>query len=110
MKVLEVNVDDIGMGGVFSLVRNVIEHRPSGMQIDIATIEPFEKEENVAQLNKAGCQVHFVGFTGQKLIKQLVVMWKLSRLVRKEKYRACIYTQMLRINCLCPLSLVKYRV
>ena len=29
MKVLEVNVDDIGMGGVFSLVRNVIEHRPS---------------------------------------------------------------------------------
>lgn len=112
MKVLEVNVDDIGMGGVFSLVRNVIEHRPSGMQIDIATIEPFEKEENVAQLNKAGCQVHFVGFTGQKLIKQLVVMWKLSRLVRREKY-SCVHihsdvaNKLLVSSVACKISGVK---
>ena len=112
MKVLEVNVDDIGMGGVFSLVRNVIEHRPSGMQIDIATIEPFEKEENVAQLNDAGCQVHFVGYTGQKLIKQLVVMWKLSRLVRKEKY-SCVHihsdvaNKLLVSSVACKMSGVK---
>lgn len=35
-KVLEVNVDDLYLGGVFSLVKNVVKNKPKDMQIDIA--------------------------------------------------------------------------
>lgn len=38
-KVLEVNVDDLYLGGVFSLVKNVVKNKPKDMQIDIAAIE-----------------------------------------------------------------------
>ena len=41
-KVLEINVDDVGYGGVFSLVKNVIENKPESLEIDIAAIEKFE--------------------------------------------------------------------
>ena len=46
MRVLEINVDDIGMGGVFSLVRSLIFCCDNSISIDIAAIEPFEQEEN----------------------------------------------------------------
>ena len=41
-KILEVNVDDMGFGGVYSLVRNVILAKPAGTTLDIACIEPFD--------------------------------------------------------------------
>ncbi|OWV26221.1 multidrug MFS transporter [Fibrobacter sp. UWB1] len=90
MKVLEINVDDIGMGGVFSLVRNVIAHRPSDMQIDIAAIELFEKEENLKALEKLGCHVHYIGFAKSKLMKQFIVFFRLICLIKKEKY-SCVH-------------------
>ena len=47
VKVLEVNVDDQGNGGVFSLIKSVIENKPDDLKIDIAALEPFEKKENI---------------------------------------------------------------
>ena len=44
-KILEVNVDDLYSGGVFSLVKNVIINKPHRLQMDIATFEKFEKKE-----------------------------------------------------------------
>ena len=41
IKVLEVNVDDLHTGGVYSLVKNVIEHSSKEIQIDIGAIEKF---------------------------------------------------------------------
>lgn len=40
-RVLEINVDDQHSGGVYSLVRNVIENRGEGITIDIDAIERF---------------------------------------------------------------------
>lgn len=47
-KVLEVNVDDLNMGGVYGLVKNVIiNNKNSEIQIDIATIEHYSDNRNV---------------------------------------------------------------
>ena len=46
-RILEVNVDDMGFGGVYSLVRNVILAKPAGTTLDIACIEPFEQQKNI---------------------------------------------------------------
>ena len=50
MKVLEVNVDDIGMGGVYALVKNLILNKGEKLRIDIAAIEPFENPDNICLL------------------------------------------------------------
>ena len=47
IKVLEVNVDDLHTGGVYSLVKNVIEHSSKEIQIDIGAIEKFVNQKNV---------------------------------------------------------------
>ena len=46
-KVLEVNVDDLNMGGVYGLVKNVIiNNNNKNIQIDIASIEHFANHAN----------------------------------------------------------------
>ncbi len=59
-KILEVNVDDMGFGGVYSLVRNVILAKPARTTLDIACIEPFEQQKNIDELAAHGCTVHYV--------------------------------------------------
>lgn len=86
MKILEVNVDDIGNGGVFSLVRNVIRNKPAGAVVDIAAIEPFERQENIDELASLGCTVHYVGRQGSKALKQFYVFRNVKRLVRDGGY------------------------
>lgn len=86
MKILEVNVDDIGNGGVFSLVRNVIRNKPAGAVVDIAAIEPFERKENIDELARLGCSVHYVGRQGSKALKQFYVFRNVKRLVRDGGY------------------------
>ncbi len=86
MKILEVNVDDIGNGGVFSLVRNVIRNKPAGAVVDIAAIEPFERQENIDELRDLGCTVHYVGRLGSKALKQFFVFRNVKRLVRDGGY------------------------
>lgn len=86
MKVLEVNVDDIGMGGVFSLVRSIIKNKPEGVVVDIAAIEPFENPDNLSELASFGCTVHYVGRSGSKLLKQFYVFRNVRRLVSQGGY------------------------
>ncbi len=86
MKILEVNVDDIGNGGVFSLVRNVIRNKPAGAVVDIAAIEPFERHENIDELASLGCSVHYVGRKGSKALKQFYAYSNVKRLVRSGGY------------------------
>ena len=47
MKVLEVNVDDVGLGGVYALVNSVIRNKPEGLKLDIACIAEFENPNNI---------------------------------------------------------------
>ena len=90
MKVLEINVNDIGMGGVFSLVRNVIRMKKEDVQIDIATLEPFEKQENEAELRQLGTEIYYVGYEGNKLLKQFVCFFNMYTLVKRRRY-GCVH-------------------
>lgn len=85
-KVLEVNVDDNGYGGVYSLVKNVIAHKPETLQIDIACQEPFEKQENIDALNAMGTQVYYVGCGGNKILKQRHIYRCLKQLMMEKAY------------------------
>ena len=86
IRVLEVNVDDNGMGGVFSFVRNVIRGKDDSLKIDIASLEPFENENNLAELNSYGSNVYYVGRKGSQLIKQIGSFSKLISLQHKCQY------------------------
>lgn len=90
VRVLEVNVDDIGMGGVFSLVRNVIRHNQGKIHIDIATLEPFENHSNIEELEGYGCKVHYVGYKKSKIIKQFICLIKLKKIVEDYGY-TCVH-------------------
>lgn len=85
-RVLEVNVDDIGCGGVFSLVKSIVQNNNGEVSIDIASIERFENENNILLLAQSNCQVHFVGYEGNKMIKQIKCFINLSRLLRQHSY------------------------
>jgi glycosyltransferase involved in cell wall biosynthesis len=85
-KILEVNVDDRGLGGVYGLVRNVIRNKPKDLQIDIACLETFENQKNIDELAGYGCHVHYVGYAGNKLVKQLKIYRNMKALIKKEQY------------------------
>lgn len=86
IKVLEVNVDDQGNGGVYSLIKSVIENKPEDMQIDIAALEPFEKKENIKYLRSRGTRIFFVGYKGNKIKKQIYIYKHMCTLLKKERY------------------------
>lgn len=84
--ILEVNVDDIGRGGVYSLVINVIQHKSAHEKIDIASLEHFENEKDIEFLGNLGCKVYFVGHDGNKLSKQIYIYRNLKTLLTGSDY------------------------
>ena len=87
-RILECNVDDMGFGGVYSLVRNVILSRPEGVKMDIACIEPFEKQEHIDELAQYGCDVHYVGANVNKIKKQFAIVRNLTTVMKAGGYDA----------------------
>lgn len=59
-RVLEVNVDDRGRSGVYSLVTNVIKNKNENINIDIAAFEDFENKDNILELKQYGTHVENV--------------------------------------------------
>ena len=59
-KVLEVNVDDLYLGGVFSLVKNVVKNKPKDMQIDIVFVPSSNYEEAIMTKNKYNYDLEIV--------------------------------------------------
>lgn len=90
MKVLEINVDDIGMGGVYSLVKNLIINKEKGIKIDIATIEPFENPDNIKYLKSFGCSVYYIGYRRNKILKQFYCFRNLHCLLKENQYE-CVH-------------------
>lgn len=86
IKVLEVNVDDLHTGGVYSLVRNVIEHSDKDVQIDIGAIEKFVNQKNVEHFEALGSKVYYLGYEGSKWKKQIVCYKNLKKLLEENKY------------------------
>lgn len=85
-KVLEVNVDDQGRSGVYSLIVNVIKNKPKDIDIDIAAFENFENTANLNELAQYGTNVKYVGYSGNKLIKQYKIYKNLLRYLKQNKY------------------------
>lgn len=85
-RVLEVNVDDIGCGGVFSLVKNVIENKPESLEIDIAAIEQFENPNNISLLKTFGTNVFYVGKTSNKALKQVYTFVNLRKIIKEYSF------------------------
>lgn len=86
IKVLEVNVDDLHTGGVYSLVKNVIEHSSKEIQIDIGAIEKFVNQKNVEHFEALGSKVYYLGYEGSKWKKQIVCYKNLKKLLEEKKY------------------------
>ena len=85
-RILEVNVDDNGYSGVYSLIKRVIENKPADYQIDLACLQPFESQQNVDYLNKLGTQVYYIGYPGNKIRKQFKYYEKLQKVVKDGNY------------------------
>ena len=86
-KILEVNVDDLNMGGVYGLVKNVIINNENrNIQIDIASIEHFANRANIDMFNSIGTHVFYVGYEGNKLLKQIKCFLNLRKLIKKGNY------------------------
>ena len=94
MKVLEVNVDDRGFGGVYSLLLSVIRNKPQDLQLDIGALETFEDQSNIDYLESMGSHVYYLGYDGNKLKKQA----KIYQNVKKKNMIVCISILMLQIN------------
>lgn len=88
MRILEANVDDIGLGGVYSLVRNVIINKNNDDIVDIASYEPFERQASIDELVSYGSSVHYVGYLGNKIVKQFRIFSNMKRLVKYGNYDA----------------------
>ncbi len=90
MKVLEVNVDDLHMGGVYSLVKNIIINNKTNIKIDIGAIERFVDLQNIEMLKKYNCDVHYIGYKGNKWKKQFMCYSRLKKLLREQPYE-CVH-------------------
>lgn len=86
MKVLEINVDDVGLGGVYALVNSVIRNKPDGLKLDIACIAEFENPDNVRALKRFGTEVNFVGTYGGMLSRPRAYYRNTLRLLREREY------------------------
>ena len=103
MRVLEVNVDDIGTGGVYALVKNVIYNKSENLDIDIAAIVPFENENNKLDLEKRNTKIFYIG-AKNKIIRPFAYIIKLSSLIKKNKYN-CVHIHSDVSYVLLPLLL-----
>lgn len=64
VKVLEVNVDDNGYGGVYAFVLNLIENINREFQVDICSFERFESKDNIGYIESFGGKVRYCGHYG----------------------------------------------
>ena len=86
MKVLEINVDDVGLGGVYALVNSVIRHKPGDLKLDIACIVEFENSGNVQILNSLGTDIYYVGTHGGKLSRPAAYYRNTVKLLQAGNY------------------------
>lgn len=85
-KILEVNVDDNGYGGVYSFVLNILENISSCFQVDLCAFEKFEKKEHIEYIESFGGKVFYCGHGGNLIAKQIGSFKKLFHLAKKGKY------------------------
>lgn len=86
-RILEVNVDDQGYGGVFVYVMNLMNHIDRCRFIlDICAFEPFEQEEHIEYIEHLSGRVYDCSSEGFFLFKQLKTCMKFYHLLRRSSY------------------------
>jgi glycosyltransferase involved in cell wall biosynthesis len=85
-RILEVNVDDQGFGGVYALVRQVILHHPEDCIMDVACIMPFSDPAHVEELKRVDSTVHFIGIKGQNHVSMKTLEENLYQLLSRIHY------------------------
>lgn len=70
LRVLQINVDDLGFGGVFSFVMNINTHMNDSIVFDFCAIEKFQDKKNIDKIRKLGGKCWCVGYEGNKVIRQ----------------------------------------
>ena len=89
--ILEVNVDDLYLGGVFSLLKEIIlyinKHAKGSIHIDIACIEEFTDLKNKQMFESLGTNVYYIGYKKSKVVKQFFYFKNLRSLIRNQGYR-----------------------
>ncbi|MCD2436362.1 glycosyltransferase [Acidaminococcus sp. NSJ-142] len=86
VKVLEVNVDDNGYGGVYAFVLNILENIDRKFQIDLCSFEKFEKQSNIDYVESFGGKVHYCCYEGNPIKKQLGCFKGLYNLIKNSHY------------------------
>lgn len=86
VKVLEVNVDDNGYGGVYAFVLNILKNISSDYHLDLCTFEHFEQEENIHDVQNHGGGIIFCGHGGNPVQKQFGCFKNLIHLVKENQY------------------------
>lgn len=86
-RVLEVNVDDRGYGGVFAFVLNMlgsIDHQK--IILDVCTFEKFDDEQHKDKFTKYGGRVYDCQGTGNFIKKQLQTCMNFYRMLKTHPY------------------------
>ena len=86
MKVLEVNVDDHLYGGVYVLVKSIIQYLPKHIRADVAALEPFDDKNHITELNEYGSEVYYVGSKRNKVLKQIDIYRNIKQLIKEKQY------------------------
>lgn len=89
-KVLEINVDDRGRSGVYSLITSIIKNKPKDINMDIAAFENFEDASNIEKLARYRTKVKYVGYNGNKFLKQYMIYKNLLKYL-KNNYYDCVH-------------------
>lgn len=86
-RILEVNVDDKGYGGVFAFVMSVMKYIDHDkFVLDIASFEPFEVDEHKESIRSYGGDVYECIANGNYIFKQLRSCYKYYKLLKHNSY------------------------
>lgn len=87
MRVLQINVDDFGYGGVFALVFNIQHHVNPEVIFDYCAVEEFQNVGNIKRIEQLGGKVYCIAYKGNKILRQAIHSYRLKKFLDKNKYQ-----------------------
>lgn len=89
VRVLEVNINDVGQGGAWAFIKNAInakENNKTGNIIfDFFSLEPFENRNNIEFVENIGGKI-IVSYTSNKIWRQIKTYFDLKLVLKETKY------------------------
>lgn len=86
MKVLQVNIDDNTIAGLYQMICRILRKKPEDMVMDAAFVYPFKDESRIRRLEKYGAAVYDIGAYGKRFGKMMQVRKNLTDLLIEEGY------------------------